>query len=490
MTNYLEKPDLICLLLDDLHKKIVREDDTLISIINVNGLRFVKDHLPTSGNLIIDAPSRVGKDYMVRQINKYLTPELRYIHRARISETAFTYWHANDDNWNWNNKILHLENINSKILNCEVMQTMTSDGGNIATITDKGRAVDLIVNGKPLITCTGHNLGLNDDILNRFGVMELDKFPGQTGAIVKFRAEQRNPKNIKNFDDNLKTQYQRLSKKQVSVTIPYAKELASLLPHNIPMRTTVDRLFDYISASAAIHRYQREKDDAGYIIATYDDYFIGRITFMKTHSSYKFITLTDYDKDIIDYLKEHICADKSELIQNTMVTNFYCYEGGLDRLVANGVISCVSQYNSDKRKRLPMYFHKPVSGTALPLFPEGIDVDSQVKDYLTTMLTPKNQNTNQNTKNPFASLEPSLKKVSILVLWYIYRKCNEYSNSDRVNFHQNTKKLKTGNAKSQFADVSSYVEPKFWYYDRYFGIMVDKELTEEKEQENEYDIDI
>ena len=59
--------------------------------------------------------------------------------------------------------------------------------------------------------------------------------------------------------------------------------IIDLLSNAVPMRTIYNTLLDFIKASAQIHQYQREKTADGKIIATWDDYFVSRITFMKTH---------------------------------------------------------------------------------------------------------------------------------------------------------------------------------------------------------------
>lgn len=431
--KYLDKPNLILLLMDDIHKTVVREDDTILTLILNNGLRFVKYINPTSGNLLANADTRTGKDYIIKTVYKYVTPKARYLHRIRISPTTFTYWHVNEENWSWNYKQLHLEDVTNNILNCEVMKTMSSgdENINIATIVINQKAVDLEIYGRPLITCSIYNLDVSDEVMNRFAIIDMDESEGQTAAIKRYQAKVRKGEVNKTINYELQKEYFSLSNKPVDVVIPFADKLHNLLPNITPMRSIMNRLYDYIASSAAIHQYQREKDSKGGVIATYDDYFLGRIAFMKTHSSSQGIPLSRRDKEVIEFVKV-TPRTKKEIVDNTSATSYYCYDamGGLQSLVKNRLLETREAHHEPSRKLVPWFYYKKASRMFLPIFPKGIEVKSETLAELVR----SHRSTNRSTKCiDITTYNTTTTTTGSMVFCSMLNKSLEYTMQDNVH---------------------------------------------------------
>lgn len=234
IANILKNPKLLPMILDEAHKVIVREDDTMLALININWIRLVKNAQPTSSNVVLNSYTRAGKDYIAKNLYRIIMPSDLYIHRSKISKEAFTYWHHDDQqNWTWDGKQIHLEDVTTGVLNSPVFKTLSS-GSNIATVVVKNTAVDFDVPGKPNITVTGFNIDLNLEALGRFAIIHLDESKGQTKAIKDFRSKLEAGKIDTTPDNKLREVVQSLE--PVDVIIPFAEKLDTLFPDTILMR--------------------------------------------------------------------------------------------------------------------------------------------------------------------------------------------------------------------------------------------------------------
>ena len=439
----LKDPNLLVNLKDEIQETVVREDDTIITVTTTQGLSKVKNREATSDNLLITSKSRAGKDFFVESCYKVLVPKGQYYRRSRISKTTFTYWHTADDDWDWTDKYIHLEDIETDVINSEVMRTMTSNFGGTATIVVKQKAVDLTIKGKPGIICTAYNIVITEEIRNRFNVTEMDESEEQTQLIKQRQAKIANGTYVPKVNEALRSSYHKLPK--VEVVVPFSEALYDLLPNTVAMRTIYNTLLDFIKASAQIHQHcpiQRERTPDDKVIATWDDYFIARIAFMKTHDIGS-IPLTRHDKDVVEYIKKNAIATKSKLIEEHIATYYYCHTlKGLEKLVDLGILKCVEIYNESSHKDVNHYEltdRKNARSIFLPLFPKDIPVEPEVKTVILDIISSvKNQiinTTNEAVINTINSNhKPSLSSTSygFMVFMYIYEKyMREYN--DKIN---------------------------------------------------------
>ena len=308
----LSSPDLVKNILVEGHKTVAREDDALIVLLINNWLNLVKNAQPTSSNLAINSKSRAGKDHIAKNFYKIIVrPEL-YIHFSKVTKTAFTYYKHGDNNWTWDGKQLHIEDISTDVLQSSVFKTLCS-GSNKALVTVNQEAVEFNVPGKPNITITAYDIDFNQEALGRFSILHLDESEEQTHAVKVYLGKKGSGTNNLSEDSLLREAIWHLS--PVDVVIPFESALIDLFPNSVIMRDIYGRFLDYIKASAAGHQYQRERDDKNRVIATYDDFLIARITLLKTYSNLNMISTTSKDERVLDYLKEHPGATKIDLKQ-------------------------------------------------------------------------------------------------------------------------------------------------------------------------------
>jgi hypothetical protein len=86
------------------------------------------------------------------------------------------------------------------------------------------------------------------------------------------------------------------------VEVPFADELFKYFPNKLLSRTYFRRFLDYICASTALHQFQREQNDKGFYIATWEDYGFARIAFLKTVTNQAMIPLNRDQEELLRIL--------------------------------------------------------------------------------------------------------------------------------------------------------------------------------------------
>jgi len=275
--NYLrelEDPNLFNNLIKEVQLKVVGEDKAIKSIFLCSCGRLVENSHLASFNLLVNSKSGSGKDF-VTSATVSLWNRTVCIKRTRISPTAFTYWHsANlEPDWTWDGKILVLEDISENVLNSDVFKVMQSSG-SIATIVVNNKAVDLEIQGKPVIIITTAKASPDFELIRRNSICQLDESKEQTRKILKEQTIKAMNGVVNNPNDILVDSLKSL--KRVKVKIPFANLFLDYFPSELVMRTTFNRFIDFIKASASLHQHQREIDKEGFIIANDKDYNIAK----------------------------------------------------------------------------------------------------------------------------------------------------------------------------------------------------------------------
>lgn len=274
MTNeeILKNPNLFWVITEkEFDKTIVGEDKARkdlflgMNMINVKNSKNKK-------KVIIGGGSSAGKEHTMKQVMN-IFPKNKFVYRTRISPKALTYWHANEKDWNWNDYNLCLTDIGDDVLNSDVFKVFTSDGSE-ATIADKGKAVDLKVNGKPNVFVTTAEADPNNQILTRFDLISLDESESQTEKIMEFQAREAETGEVEIYDKKIIASLSNL--KKVFVIVPFAGKMIKYFPQDVKMRRVFNSFLDYIKSSCALYQYQREQDNKGRFIATKQDYEIAR----------------------------------------------------------------------------------------------------------------------------------------------------------------------------------------------------------------------
>lgn len=293
-------------IIKETDKTIVGEDDTKKTILLIAlGGKLTSNAESTSINLIINDESGAGKDFVTRQILKLL-PDV--VSRKRISEKVLSYWHnaKYEPDWTWDDKIFYIEDITNSVLNSDVYKVFSSNNRGekaISTVLIKQVPVDIEVVGKPVMLQTIAYAQLKNEGLRRQPMINLNITESQTKLILERKAKYHMDGKKPEYDQNIKDAILLL--KPVKVRVPFADKLVSVLnTKHIIVRTHFDRFIDYISFSTSIHQYQRETDVEGFLLATKEDYEIGREALIKTTSNVFCIPLSKNQQKILDIIKK------------------------------------------------------------------------------------------------------------------------------------------------------------------------------------------
>lgn len=300
----LRNPDLFELItIQELDKKIVKEIETRQCIFLCSQGRLVENSQIASYNLLVNDDAGAGKDYVTSKTLEINPPEI-YVKKTRISATVFTYWHNSqyEPDWTWDGKIFYTEDISEAILNSEVFKVMCSSGSQ-ATIVVRQRAIDIDIQGKPVVITTTATSIPSPELTRRFEMVNLDESIDQTREIMKRHAMYAVKGISPEYDQEIIKALSYL--KRVKVKIPYANKLTNLFPAtNIMMRTKFPRFLDLVRASTAFHQYQRAIDNEGFLLADKQDYKIATDVMKKLISNKYLISLTKNQRKIIEFMEE------------------------------------------------------------------------------------------------------------------------------------------------------------------------------------------
>jgi hypothetical protein len=172
--------------------------------------------------------------------------------------------------------------------------------GSEATIVMKQRAVDVDVNGKPVMIVTTANSIPNPELTRRFEMVNLDESIDQTKEIMRRHCEYAVLGKSQDYKNDYTKAMEHLHR--VNVKIPYAKKLYLIFPpENIMMRTKFPRFLDFIKASAAFHQYQRKWENQDTIVADKKDYELACEVMKKMITNKYLVSLTKKQKRILDF---------------------------------------------------------------------------------------------------------------------------------------------------------------------------------------------
>lgn len=352
--SFLKNPELLIIINKEFSKKVVKEDKNRFSIfLNACG-KYVENAAIASYNLCINSDSGAGKDFIVKAVLD-IFPRDDVVKRSRISPTTFTYWHNSqfEPEWTWDNKVVLLSDISNNIMNHEVFKLMCSDGTH-STVVVKQRAVDIQIIGKPVMFITTASADPNNEMLRRFPILNLDESIEQTAEIKKQQAKACALGIKPEYDPLITVALSKLGR--VKVRVPFAPKLVTFFPDDhIIMRTHFQRLLDYVKASAALHQYQRKRDNGGYVIAEPQDYNYAIILLKQTTSNPSMIPLTKKQRMLLAVVKElkHFCVRDIEPKASFMAQS-KIYEA-LSKLQELGFLSTEFVEIPDKKKPIKYY---------------------------------------------------------------------------------------------------------------------------------------
>lgn len=355
------------------------------------------ENLDVPLNTLVSSDSSAGKSFVCKKIIKLFPPEM-VEYRSKITPEAFTYWHRGENDWTWDGKICYLEDISQGILDAPTFKVMCSEGST-ATIVMRQRAVNIHVEGKPVMLLTTARTNPNAEILNRYQIVSLDETEKQTEDIVFQIAKD---ETARDYDQDLIRSFTYLKREKIKVS--FGEKIAFFLKENysfnlLRLRRDFSRLLALIKASAALHQYQRKKDSEGQILANEQDYEIARecINYIQTQT---FRGLTHRLKKALD-----CCLELKEFTAKEIHTQFpfvnqktwYMY---LDELSERGLLKNELRKVEDVKQRVTYYKVDNSKAFELPKFSDLIKTNTFVTKVTNDA---KEQEDNCNNCNNFTN---------------------------------------------------------------------------------------
>lgn len=364
----MKDPNLLIDTIKEIQKQVTGEEDTITAQIIITSTRLVKNAIPESTNLLLSDKTGLGKDYITKKILDVVIPEDDHLHITKMSPESFTYWHYKDENWTWNNKVIHFEDVTQQLLNCPTFKIMSSGGSHAVVVKDQN-VIEIPINGKPCMILTSHHANPRDEALRRFRIGALNEKDDQTRAIKdKISSQYMGDKKITS-DCLLRSAVQSLD--PYPVIIPYAGLIQHFFPDDSLMRTHYHCFLDYICGSAIFHQYQREKTDSGEIVATPDDYMIARMVLIYTTSNPKMIPMSIEYRDILELIKENVEPMTVKDIDIKCIQSRAWLYKHLPNIVATGLVIKGKTHNESANKDVITYKYADVNPNTIPTW-QGI----------------------------------------------------------------------------------------------------------------------
>lgn len=324
-------------------------------------------------NVLVNSESSAGKSYITKQIIKIFPKEM-VEYRTKISPEAFTYWHNPqfEPDWNWDGKILYLEDTSQKILDSDTFKVMCSEGST-ATVVIKQRAYDIEIKGKPVMILTTANTNPNNEVLNRYTIITLTETPEQTAKILQGQAKKACQTEQEKYDLTLIHALRAL--RRVEVNVPFAESLVDTFPkEQLRVRRDFPRFLDFIRASAAFHQYQRE-NQGNVVIANKQDLDLALEVFNSINTSEVFgLTKklkTAYD-NCLAYSREKGAFTAKDIYCNFPFVSEKSWYGILDDLAKLGLIEITLDKKEGSDKKV-MYFHPKSLKKTTTVVQKGIE---------------------------------------------------------------------------------------------------------------------
>jgi len=341
---------------------IVGNEDSILVLLNKIGLRGVSNSDPVSSNLIVSGYTGMGKDFIVGTLCKLLLPKDLYVHRIHLTEKVFIYW-----SMNWKGKVLHFEDPAFGLLNSPIFKTIAS-GGRKATVVKHQDAVDIEINGKPVMIVTSMNVFVGVEGVRRWDMLRLEYSKELSKAVLKSIAENDSFRRLSDSDSKFLKCFTDLA--PVSVSIPFRNNLASVLPNNLLAMTLFRKFLDYIRSSAVLH---------GRVVANWFDYEYARLCFWKLNSLGS-VPLNAVEKEFVDVLRESSYPLKISEILDRFTHSESWIRRHKDRLKELGVVNITYEFDEDSNKEVEKLSSNMPKSFRLPSSKEILGTEAYNKD--------------------------------------------------------------------------------------------------------------
>lgn len=426
-----ENPNILEEINNEFNKFIVDEEQTRKAIFICACGSFVKN-LSSTFNVFVNGESSAGKSWVVKNVLKIFPEEIfsKETYRTKISPNAFTYWHNSnvEPDWTWNGKILYLEDVGNNILNCDVFKVMISEGST-ATIVGRKKGqgyelpatFDIEITGKPITFITTAMGTPIEEIKNRFLMIDLDESEEQTQRIMEMQTALAISGEKKSYSNEVKDALCLL--KRVDVLLPeWANHIKNFIKRKdvLRWRREFPRFLEIIKCSAALHQFQRTKDDKGRIIADEKDYEIARQIIGKINASSGVEGLTHREKRACEIIKEFYRENekgctKAEIYAYKPIYSDRGWERILDKLANKGLLSIRLDVNPETNRKAAHFFPVEIVNLSLPEFKSLTDINEQI-DNTYVLYNTKEKEKSKNSVLHNSNAIMSITSFSIMVL--------------------------------------------------------------------------
>ena len=286
--------------------------------------------------------------------------------------------------------MLFLADISNSGLNADVFKAIAS-GQNSVTITEKSKALDIEIKGKPVLLLTSAFPNPSQELLRRFPILSLTETTAQTKKILGFHGARESTAKKKKHNQKLRLALDYLE--EFSVIVPFAEAVASLFSDSLPARTYFTRLIDYMKASAVLHQRTRKKkqeDEDVFLIAEQQDYELGVACFLSTCLTSMLVPLTGQQRQLVQFFSEDGAASFSfsELREKQAFAAIpeRTLRRQLEKMVSMGIIEVHTDRIEGSIRPVQFYTFKAFTAITLPTW-EEIQAEWQNRQNGTTTTT-------------------------------------------------------------------------------------------------------
>lgn len=369
--NKIDSKEVVKHIIEEIQKcGVVGEEDSIIVLTLKTMLRLVDNAQPTSSNILISDISGGGKDFLCKAVcNTLLEKNSTYWKATAISEKALNYFQPTISKKpvSWNARVLYLEDPVEETIKSQAFKVLAS--GELETITVKDqKAIQMKIDGKPVIIVTSMKAQIDDEGQRRWDCIRIDTSPQLTGQVIinTLRRAMGLP-TVNGRDDKFCKDLNDL--RSYTVIIPWATNLLpAYAKARMLDRTQINKLLDYIKASAILHQKNRKHDKDGNLVADIEDYELARFTYIQLRNK-EGNALNKKEEILLDYL-----ADKGEPIKLNQITSelrgvskawLYACK---DAMVDKGIISTVTKYDAGANREIEHleYVQHAVKAVDLP----------------------------------------------------------------------------------------------------------------------------
>jgi len=351
----IKSPKLIKFIIDEIHSRgVIGEEESSMALIVKIMLRLVNNSHPASSNVLVSDTTGGGKDFLTKNVCEILCKkDETFFHRTALSEKVLNYWQPqlkSEKVPTWNGKVLYLEDPEADLIKSQSFKVMASGGTSMTVVRDQ-KVLDKKIYGKPVIVVTSMKTQIDDEGQRRWDAIRIDSSDIISRKVVDNTLALAAGVVVSTSDDVFCSLLQGL--RAYDVIIPWANKLSSFIdkPSMID-RTQINKLLDYIKASAVLHQEQRKVDAEGRLIAEVDDYEVGRAVYVYLRDK-NGNALNRKEEILLDYLRSHKEPRKlSQIITDLeQVSKSWLYENKED-MISKGVISSVTKFDASANKEV------------------------------------------------------------------------------------------------------------------------------------------